>query len=157
MKHSRRILILIILIALVICSTAFIFANSSMDNEHSHGTSGAITDIITSTDDTEERNHIEYVIRKLAHVVEFAVLGLSVACLAIFIFHVYKQSTFGYGCFFVLLVAVIDEHIQSFSDRFSSTSDILLDFFGSLLGFLGAIVAYFIVRYFIKRKKRISK
>lgn len=154
MKHKRRILVLIILITLVICSTAFIFANSFMDNESSHGTSGAITDIITSTDDAEERNNVEFIIRKLAHVIEYAVLGLSVACLAIFIFHVYKQSAFGCGCFFVLFVAVIDEHIQSFSDRFSSTADILLDFFGSLIGFLGAVVLYFTVRYFIERKKK---
>ena len=152
MSHKLRILILIILIALVIFSTAFIFMNSLMDYEHSHNSSGVITDIITSTDDIKERDHTDMVVRKLAHIIEYALLGACVSALCIFIGYFYKKYLYGYFIAYSLFIATLDEHCQSFSDRVSSTSDILLDFFGSLLGGVFAILIYFTVIYFLKRK-----
>ena len=153
-SSKKRILILVILIVLVVISTAFILINSAMDFEKSHSSSGAITDAVTSTDDIDEWNRIELIIRKLAHVIEYAVLGVSVTCLLCYIAHFYSLKLYGFGAFFVLLVAVFDEHIQSFSDRDSSTSDILLDFWGSIIGFILVFCVIFVARFIIKKKKR---
>ena len=158
MNYSKRIVILVILIALVIISTAFILINSAMDFEKSHSSSGAITDAITSTDDIDEWNRIELIIRKLAHVIEYAVLGVCVACLLCYISHFYSLKLYGFGSFFVLLVAVLDEHIQSFSDRVSSTSDIFLDFLGSIIGVILVVGVLFVVRLIInKKRERLAK
>lgn len=153
MERGKRVIVLIILIILVICSTGFILINSFMDYEHSHNSSGVITDIITSTDDIKERDHTDMIVRKLAHVIEYALLGFSVACLLTFISHFYRLRFYGYGFFFVLLIAVIDEHIQSFSDRISSTSDIILDFVGAIIGFSFVLIAVFIIGAIMNKKK----
>ena len=153
MERGKRIIILVILIGLVVCSTAFILVNSLMDFERSHGSSGVITDIITSTDDADEWDHTDMIVRKLAHVIEYAFLGFSSACLLSFISRIYNFRLYGYGFFFVLLIAVIDEHIQSFSDRVSSTSDILLDFVGAILGFSLVLLIVLIIGTILKKKK----
>ena len=158
MNYSKRIVILVILIGLVLASTAFILINSAMDFEKSHSSSGAITDAITSTDDIDEWNRIELIVRKLAHVIEYAVLGVCVACLLCYILHFYSLKLYGFGSFFVLLVAVLDEHIQSFSDRVSSTSDIFLDFLGSIIGVILVVGVLFVVRLIInKKRERLAK
>ena len=77
---------------------------------------------------------------------EFAVLGLLVACL---MFQLeFPMARLGYGLFYVLAVAVTDEFIQIFTGRTSSVKDILIDFFGALLG-IGVI-------YLWRQMKRIS-
>ena len=153
MERGKRIIILVILIGLVVCTTGFILINSFMDFENSHSSSGVITDIITSTDDADEWDHTDMIVRKLAHVIEYAFLGFSVACLLSFISRIYHLRLYGYGFFFVLLIAVTDEHIQSFSDRDSSTSDILLDFVGAILGFSFVFLTVFIISTILKKKK----
>lgn len=152
MERGKRVIVLTILIILVICSTGFILINSLMDFEHSHNSSGVITDIITSTDDIKEWDHTDMIVRKLAHVIEYALLGACVSALAFFIAYIYKKRIYGYVLAYSLFIAVLDEHIQSFSDRVSSTSDILLDFVGALFGGLFVMIIYFTVTYVLKRK-----
>ena len=152
MERGKRVIVLTILIILVICSTGFILINSLMDFEHSHNSSGVITDIITSTDDIKEWDHTDMIVRKLAHVIEYALLGACVSALAFFIGYIYNKRIYGYVLAYSLFIAVLDEHIQSFSDRVSSTSDILLDFVGALLGGLFVMIIYFTATHFLKRK-----
>ena len=150
--NKRITLYLVILIAFVIASTVFVLSNSLMDYEKSHGTSGVITDIVTDTDDEDEWEHIDLIVRKLAHVIEYALLGACVSVLALFIGCIYNTRIYGYVLAYSLFIAVLDEHIQSFSDRVSSTSDILLDFVGALFGGLFVMIIYFTVTYVLKRK-----
>lgn len=150
--NKRITLNLVILIVFVIASTVFVLSNSFMDYEKSHGTSGVITDIVTDTDDEDEWEHIDLIVRKLAHVIEYALLGACVSALALFIGRIYNKRIYGYVLAYSLFIAVLDEHIQSFSDRVSSTSDILLDFVGALLGGLFVMIIYFTVTYVLKRK-----
>ena len=152
MNYSKRIVILVILIGLVVASTAFILINSAMDFEKSHSSSGVVTNIITSTDDAKEWDHTDMIVRKFAHVIEYALFGITASALCLFISLVYRKQFYSYFITYALFMAVLDEHIQSFSDRVSSTSDILLDFFGSLLGFAFVVTIYLVVRYFIKKK-----
>jgi len=78
-----------------------------------------------------------FFVRKLAHVSEFAALGIAVA----FLHRKYTQYTlhksfYGFAVFYGLAAAVTDEFIQSFSDRSDSVRDVLIDFSGYLIGAL---------------------
>ena len=66
----------------------------------------------------------------------------------------YGVGLYATAFFYVLLVAVLDEHIQSFSDRTSSTGDILLDFIGSLTGFAAVVALVSAKCRFFKNEKR---
>ncbi len=151
-KYSNAIKIM--LISCVILLTAFIFLNSGMDYTASHDSSQHIVSII-SPDAEMQTESVEILIRKAAHLVEFAFLGAVVLCLAKEISNTYGVNTLGFACFYVLAIAVADEHIQSFSDRTSSTYDIILDFIGALIGFL-AVWLVMKVYGVIKRKMKVK-
>lgn len=135
MKSSKNKIILVLLILFVCICTIVIFANSIMDFESSHNTSDAVADII-APNRSDDSPIVGTTVRKVAHLIEFAVFGVSVFSLAFFVSNISNLSVYGYSFFYVLAVAVADEHIQSFSDRTSSTGDIILDFCGGLIGFI---------------------
>ena len=124
----------IILFGCVILLTIFIFLNSGRNYTASHDSSQQITSIIVS-DTKMPAETVEILVRKSAHLLEFALLGAAVLCLTKEIFKTRGINNLAFAYFYVLAVAVVDEHIQSFSDRTSSTHDILLDFVGALIGF----------------------
>lgn len=140
----------IILIGWIVVTTLFIICNSAMDYKSSHNASGSVTDIIVSGDEGNN-SQTEQVLRKTAHLVEYAVLGFGVMLLTMVLHIDSGKGLYGTALFYVLAVAVTDEHIQRFSDRTSSTGDIILDFSGALLGIF---LAWFALKMFaiIKRK-----
>ena len=156
MKMSRERIIFLILILTVVLVTAFILINSFMDYEKSHSSSGIITDLITSTDDLAEWDHTEFIVRKLAHLVEYSFLGLCVAALSVFLNATYNKKLYGYALFYVLLVSVTDEYIQSFTDRGSAISDVLLDFIGSLIGIVSVLLVALLLRR-LRRNRALGK
>ena len=121
----------------IITITVFILTNSLKDNEASNSSSMNITDMIISDSDAANES-MNTLIRKMAHIVEFFVLGVATIAFAMHIRKNGEKHLFGYALFYVLAVAVADEHIQSFSDRTSTTDDIILDFCGGLIGFFSA-------------------
>lgn len=138
---------------LVVLMTALIFLGSAKNEATSHGNSNSVAQMVTPILDqvTDTKGlDVNLLIRKSAHLIEFAVLGALVLCLLL---QLQKAVWFGYGCFYVLLIAVIDEYIQTFSDRSGKVEDVLLDLFGALLGF--ALVAA--VARLKGRKERNSK
>ncbi len=149
--NKQKKLFFLFLISFVFIITVFIFANSLSDYETSHSSSSNITEIISST--TSDNKNIEFIVRKTAHLAEFALLGIAVMLLLTY----WKKQYYGGACFYVLAIAVIDEHIQSFSGRTSFTGDIILDFVGAILGFL-MVVTIKLFASLIKRKiNRISR
>lgn len=88
----------------------------------------------------------------MAHLVEYAALGSTVMLLVLSLRVDFGNKYFGIALFYTLIIAVLDEHIQSFSDRTSSTGDILLDFFGALIGFCFVLLAQFIIKKVKERK-----
>lgn len=79
---------------------------------------------------------LSYLVRKAAHFIEYLILGI----LLYFIFRAVNISVINqgvYALFVVLLCAVLDEYFQSFLDRTSSVSDVLLDFCGGMVGIIG--------------------
>lgn len=149
----KRIVKCGIMVAVIIIITVIIFGNSFADYDISHNTSDAVSEIILP-DKYSDSETMLLIIRKLAHLIEYAALGISVMLLVKFIEFDFRSKLYAVALFYVLFVAVIDEHIQSFSDRTSSTGDILLDFFGALIGFAFVIAIHFIYTKIKKRKER---
>ena len=152
MRLRKGLIARIVMIIAIVAVTSIIFFNSFEDIVESHHTSGIVVDVIRPNKNTE-KDSLELLVRKTAHLIEYAVLGIAVMLFVKCIEREYKKRSYAAGLFYVLLVAVLDEHIQSYSDRTSSTSDILLDFFGALIGFGIALVIFFIYVKLKKRKK----
>ena len=139
-------LVLVLMLVLVL---AVIFANAMMDSETSHDVSGLIVDMLLRIG-VEDSESLEHSVRKMAHVFGYWVFGMCVMALTLFAQKKIRKPSIGFACFFVLLVAVLDEYIQSYSDRTSSTEDILFDFLGAMLGFL---LIYAVNCIILRRKK----
>lgn len=149
---KKRIVRCGIMVAVTIIVTLFIFGNSFADYDISHNTSDSVSDIILP-DKYSDSETVLLIVRKLAHLIEYAVLGIAVMVLVEFNEFDFRKKLYAAAFFYVLMVAVLDEHIQSFSDRSSSTGDILLDFFGALIGFAIVITINFIYMKFKKGKR----
>ncbi len=137
-KNKRWIILAVVFAAVVLI---WILANSINDNAASHRLSNAIIDFL-GLDDIDNSASVAITVRKLAHVIEFAVLGAITMSVVLLIRSKNNSFFCGFSFFFVLAVAVADEYIQSLSDRSSSVSDIVLDFVGAMLGFLVVLSAY---------------
>lgn len=137
-----------LMVLAIVVITSVIFMKSLENISTSHSYSDAIAEAISSEDDDYiEKGRLEVFVRKSAHVIEYAVLGFAVMCLTLNIYKTFKKLFIGVAAFYVLAVAVADEHIQSFSDRTSSTDDIVLDFGGALFGFAVTFGLYWIIKY----------
>ena len=125
----------IFLIMLIACTLAFTFYQSLLPPEESDqvstGVSDAIEPIIPS--DTPTGAYVHTNLRKIAHFVEFAALGLEIALFVIlylpawgatprakrrFILHSYALAP---------ITALIDETIQIFTKRGPEIADVWLD------------------------------
>ena len=148
-KEKLTLLIGVLLTLAVVGITAFILGNSFMDVRSSHNLSEKVTDIVSP----KGVSGIEAIVRKLAHVFEFFALGIFSMLLSAFLQDRCKKNNIGFVLFYVLVIAVLDEHIQTFSDRTGSTSDILLDFFGAFIGIALVWILFKLVKL-IKTKKK---
>ncbi len=152
MKNNKNLILTVLLTAFVFAITVFIFANSMADGKTSNDFSSSIINLLFLRK-LLGNEIVQLVVRKAAHMIEFAALGGFVMGLTLHLHKSYRRSFYGYSFFYVLSVAVIDEHIQKFSHgRTSSTSDILLDFFGAFIGFVFVFLICVIVS--AHRKKR---
>lgn len=129
----------------IICAiimTLFIFSNSMDSAEISSAKSSIVTDVIckalNSVNRSPNRSDIVHIVRKTAHVLEFAAQGFLLA----FCFDGKFKKRIIYILFFGLFTACCDEYIQLFSSgRGSMVQDVFIDFFGSILGMLFACLA----------------
>lgn len=118
---------------------AAIYYNSSLPLRQSAQLSGwvtALAQLLASHLDVHLVGNTEHYIRKLAHFLEFVLLGLLL-CRSFSAFGVKNFTATGYILFLGLLAAVVDEYIQSFSPgRGSMVKDVLLDFSGVFCAWL---------------------
>lgn len=134
----------VILAGCVFLITLFVICNALEGLEKSRDASNAVSDVILPQKYSQNKD-MRLLVRKTAHLVEYAALGAAVMLLAKEILLDFKKKCYGTALFYVLAVAVADEHIQRFSDRTSSTGDIILDFSGALLGMF---VAWLVLKMF---------
>ena len=142
-KALKKLIYLFLVLTLLV--SGFIFHNSLQSPDESNARSDQITGVVESIIDSifGEDNEIDanYIVRKTAHFIEFFVLGACCAGLCMVIQFYYGKDWMPYSFFCVLLIAVTDEYIQSFTGRTSSVSDVWIDLAGALCGIFSAIVA----------------
>ena len=153
MNNRKRNIKATLLGILVIAVIAFIWTNSALDSDTSHKLSNMFLRWLFPNSDGADNNLTSFLLRKAAHFTEYAVLGTTVGIVAVFMRKNYGKVFVGLSLFGILMVAVIDEFIQSFSDRTSLVADILLDFSGAVVGLLLTVAVFRLVKYIKFRKK----
>ena len=124
---------------LVVVLTVVIFVNSSLPATESGKLSGFVAQFVAQLSqllDITLKGDVEHTIRKLAHFLEFACLGL-LWCKTFASFRVSNRTSTGYILLLCLLTAVTDEYIHLFSlGREGKVMDVLLDFSGAACAWL---------------------
>ncbi len=152
MKKGR----ITVLLVFILVQTAFIWTNSVLSQESSGQMSGELTSLIKDMLGLRERvsdEFLHHIIRKTAHFTEFFILGalytMIRACLPVKI----RSALLIFPAFATLATAVTDEFIQSFTNRGSSVSDVVLDFCGALC----AIIIFELVIYLYRTNKALKR
>ncbi|MCQ2535959.1 MAG: VanZ family protein [Lachnospiraceae bacterium] len=132
-NYFLRILSALLLIGCII----FIFHNSLqpgvVSEAKSEGTTGFLRKILGVV--MSKFLEDDHYVRKLAHVFEFAVLGI-LAMVNIKVWNVVKRQYYIGGLCFGVLIGAIDETIQLFvPGRSGMFTDVLIDFSGFVVGF----------------------
>ena len=127
---------------LAMLTILFIWGNSCLSKELSGASSGVVTRFLRSIFDPNGKIPVEifhHFVRKAAHFIEFAALGLFVG--GFFLSLRAQKGTFVSLPILILLsVAVLDEYIQFFTGRGSAVTDVILDFCGALTGAAGSVL-----------------
>ena len=161
----KRIIFIFSIIRSLAC-IVFIFSNSLKNGEKSNVQSSYVYNLVNAAaDKIGIKSEIPHaLIRNLAHLVEFAMLGAFTAIIAIYVFNVTRSSSkveiakkLFSSAIFCTVVAILDELIQFGSEgRAPQISDALLDVAGALLGIF-AVWLTVIVIICIKRRKDLTK
>lgn len=164
-KHSLLFTVFIIFLriiftAAVVACVAFIFYNSAQIAEVSSEVSGTFTVLLNETLSYLPVEIVlsESVVRKLAHIAEFALLGF----LFTFCLRVYTKRLIAFSAWpllFGLFIAVCDEFLQKFiPGRSSQIRDIFIDFIGVCGGTAFAIAIVLCLQFlwwlFFGRRRR---
>ena len=151
MKNAKGYVIIAIVIFLILSSTLFIISNSLLNFESSHRLSGIIFKFLFS-DTAAKDGADDFLLRKAAHLIEYALLGSGVMCMVAFCKKKYNKNIFVYSFGYVVAVAALDEYIQSRSDRNGTVSDVILDLVGAVIGIAFTCGIIWLVKY-LKAKK----
>ena len=160
-SDGRRQILLLLNILAILLLLCFIFGNSLLNREESGEMSASVLDFLhpvlrpvaeffSREPVTEEFLH--HLVRKLAHFTEFAALACFSALLLLQLCSRWRTPYLGYLLFGMLLAAVTDEFIQSFTGRGPSVRDVMLDFCGALTGMLLTFLLAELIRS-LKRNK----
>lgn len=131
----------------LVWTTVFIFKNSLQIAEVSSAHSRQIMETVNKLLGVAGIGPLsEYLVRKLAHFGEFALLGFwFMLCLRVYTRRFVRHIS--WPLFFGLLVANIDETIQLYvPGRSSSVRDVIIDFAGVLAGLFAALLILLFVR-----------
>ena len=124
-------------------SLIFVWGQSCIGKEDSETTSDVLVDIIKPLEEikpdeihTAEYEYYNHLIRKGAHVAEFTVIGIEISIILL-MSDINKKR---YYIVFInsvmsgMLIGLIDETIQIFSERGTQVSDVWFDVIGAGLG-----------------------
>ena len=160
----------VVAVILMLLTVIFIFTRSLKSPEESRAESDTVADTVTDVvvsvigDETPRQQEasmkasafIENNIRKIAHLVEFAVLGAEAAVLLLLLRRdgVVKRRRICLACaiFFGVLVASADESLQLLSHRGASPTDVFID----TVGYLALLLPLHYILNFL-HNKRISR
>lgn len=150
MKSNRYLWFFAFLTGLVIC---FIFSNSMrsqvVSDEQSKTVAAVVDPTINPQGGVDDYEWLNVLVRKLAHMAEFALLGAVLYGLILSIYKIWGKWFVGMMLFTSLAVAVIDESIQYLvPGRTPLVSDILIDFTGAIFGIIfGWLLSNILLRH----------
>jgi VanZ family protein len=106
---------------------------------------------INTNNETAKDKKLNVIVRKSGHFFEYMVLSIILGSILI---RTTEDSITGIinVLFICLIIAVFDEYYQSFTGRTSKVSDVLIDFFGGLLGVFLCTICQSLRRAFFKWK-----
>ena len=160
-KRIRLILSIIILLTVIII-WGHSFMTPEMSTEESSFVKEIVEAVVQSVSNNEAFTIPEIVIRKSAHFIEYAILGLELVILITINKSLQadddkkrgliKKLLSLYPTAFIisLLVGFVDETIQYFTGRYSSIWDVLLDLAGASF----SILIFLLLRTIFLRRKR---
>lgn len=169
-KKKKTSIIIIRTAALIICVATMlaIFLFSSQNAESSGSASGGISDKIielfrpnisglSPEKQARIRERVDVIVRKGAHFIEFAILGISVSLLLL-TFSDKKIFTVAVPIAFSAFYAVTDEVHQLFvAGRAGMLTDVLIDSLGAAVGVLALNAVALIVKKSKNRETDIDK
>lgn len=122
-----------VLLSLIFATVIFIFTQSALPPEISTAESDASAEIIAEIlpSDTVVGGFVFDNIRKIAHFIEFGILGLELS-IFVLLFAENKRKAIPQIFIFAFVVAFLDETIQILSGRVAAVSDVWLDMSGFL-------------------------
>jgi|GEM_PF-3569846 Predicted integral membrane protein len=97
--------------------------------------------------------NISTIVRKMAHFMEFMLLGMVLWIMNIYL----KKPNLITIIFICQSVAIADEFIQSFSGRTDKVSDIIIDICGAATGIVFTFVIYKIIESVKSKKLKVEK
>lgn len=151
MSKKKRLGIIVLSI-LTVLTLAFIFGNSMANKSQSSEISSGVYDVFKPFFDRIFGENVitHAVIRKLAHMGEFFILGIEVCSLFILIF-INTIKSFLLSLPIGLIVGIIDETIQIFSNRGASIIDVLIDYSGYMILW----IIYFVICIIVNANKKV--
>ena len=155
-KIDRKTLQIAFFVILSILAVIFIFSNSLQPGQKSAAQSRVVAkgiQKIVNSDAVGLTKKFHALIRKVAHIAEFAILGVGIGGLFFSIRMLNGKKYVSLPLLLGLTVGICDEFIQYFGSRKSLVSDVLIDFGGVLLGML-AISFVMILINKIKNKRK---
>lgn len=129
----------VVFFILTLIATGFIFYNSMQNPVESEERSLAIVEQVKPLLDAEGRmtqKAFNDMIRALAHLAEFSVLGFSLGGLFVSLQGRAKEKLIRNVLLVATGVATADEILQYFTGRYTDIKDVMLDVLGALIGVL---------------------
>ena len=138
LKRRRAALILM---ALIVCTIAFIWSNSLQNPDESMRRSDVAEKVIRPivlalpVKQWHSEDMVTFITRKLGHFTEYFLLGAELMLLALLLRPAFCLR-FIWLLLFAGAIAAMDESLQLTSGRGAAVSDVLLDIFGALAGLM---------------------
>ena len=134
-------------ICLIALTLLYIWSNSLQSAFQSNEQSKKVLEVIEEVFHTPplETKEAQHIVRKVAHMAEFALLGLEMTLLLFIAGKKLKQNVI-IILFIGLASAIVDETIQAFTQRGSQVMDIWIDFIGLISGIGLGLSAFVLFR-----------
>lgn len=132
----------------------FIFYNSVQRSSPSNARSKVIAGQLQSLlnpDGTKSAYKVNALVRKIAHSVEYFLLGIGLGGLSIELRRTGLRTPVSLTLFLSLLIGVLDEYIQYYAHRTSSLKDVLIDFGGAVCGLIVIYALVGVIRWLRRR------
>lgn len=144
MKERRRNLLKVSLLIIIVAELVIIFLFSNQSSVNSYNLTGEAISIVTSTPKTQEewniRSMIIPVVRKLAHVFLYLLLGVTIIATENIekkLSNISLRRKALYAVCLTTIIGALDETHQIFiPGRGASITDVFIDMTGAILGVL---------------------